>query len=93
MPNFAAVGSADIEPTLNTDDLSVANQGNSYDTTVHIQQRNLEIPIPPFSRIRFSLILPDAGTGGASSDPWGRKPWQTMIPTMTLSILERLKDE
>lgn len=93
VPDFAAVGAADMEPKLNSDDLNLANQGNSYDTTVHIQDRNLEIPIPPFSRIRFSLILPDAGTGGVSSEPWFRKPWQTMIPTMTLSILERLKNE
>tara|TARA_R110000823_G_scaffold206898_6_gene337606 strand:+ start:180 stop:1106 length:927 start_codon:yes stop_codon:yes gene_type:complete len=87
--------SADMQPTLDTGDLASgkANQGIGFGTTVHIKDAGLEIPLPPFSRIRFSLVLPDAGTAGAATDPWGSKPWQTMIPTMTLSLLERLKNE
>ena len=84
---------SDMQPTLNTGDLAGANQGIGFGTTIHVQDKNLSIPLPPFSRVRFSLALPDAGTGGAATDPWGSKPWQTSIPTMTLSILERIKDD
>jgi hypothetical protein len=88
--------SSDMVPSLNSGHL--AGQGIGFDTTLHIKDSDLKIPLPPFSRIRFSLILPDTGnsTGtGAGTDaaPWGAKPWQTMIPTLTLSILERLKDD
>lgn len=77
--------SSDMSPSLNTGDL--VGMGIGYDTTLHIKDSNLRIPIPPFSRVRFALILPDSG-----QLPWGVKPWQTMIPTLTLTLLERLKD-
>ena len=83
VPSVAAF-SADMEPTLNTGDL--VGMGIGYDTTLHIKDSNLRIPIPPFSRLRFALILPDSGLS-----PWGDKPWQTMIPTLTLARLERLR--
>lgn len=88
--------SSDIVPSLNSGHL--IGQGIGFDTTLHIKDSDLNIPLPPFSRVRFALILPDAGNttnvgAGSALAPWGSKPWQTMIPTLTLSILERLKDD
>ena len=88
---------SDMSPSLNMGHLA-GRQGNGFDTTLHIKDSDLRIPLPPFSRVRFSLILPDTGNNdnvgpGTDAAPWGAKPWQTMIPTLTLSILERLKDD
>lgn len=83
LPSVTAF-SADMQPSLNTGDLT--GMGIGYDTTLHIKDSNLRIPIPPFSRLRFALILPDSG-----KSPWGDKPWQTMIPTLTLTLFERLR--
>lgn len=49
--------------------------------------RNLNIPVPPVSRLRCSVILPSASTDNA---PWGASPGNTLIPTVTLTTLERL---
>ena len=80
----------DMEPNV-TDNLDTVGHemGNGFATTLHIKDSNLKIPVPPFSRLRFSLILPN----DATIAPWGAKPWQTMVPTMTLTLLERLKSD
>tara|TARA_Y100000401_G_C8318267_1_gene223797 strand:+ start:707 stop:1636 length:930 start_codon:yes stop_codon:yes gene_type:complete len=94
VPSITAF-SSDMVPSLDSGHL--AGQGIGFDTTLHIKDSDLRIPLPPFSRIRFALILPDTGTSsgayGTDAAPWYDKPWQTMIPTLTLSILERLKDD
>lgn len=79
--------SPDMVPTL------IADQATGFPTTLHIKDSDLKIPLPPFSRVRFALILPDTGTNKVDADPWGAKPWQTMIPTLTLSLLERLRND
>tara|TARA_R110000824_G_scaffold102703_2_gene244440 strand:+ start:17172 stop:18059 length:888 start_codon:yes stop_codon:yes gene_type:complete len=82
----AVTFSSDMSPAIDTGALT--GMGNGFSTTLHIKDSNLRIPVPPFSRLRFSLILPDDGLA-----PWGAKPWQTMIPTMTLTLLERLQSD
>jgi len=82
---------SDINPTI----ASVSSMGNGGLQSLAIEERDLNIPLPPLSRIRFSLVLPndpDPSTGGGFGyDPWGFKPWQTMIPTMSITLLERLE--
>ena len=77
---------ADINPTM-----SSVGMGAAGDVSLFIQVRELGIPIPPGSRLRFSLILSNDFAGGAGYQPWGLKPWQTFVPTMSLTLLERLE--
>jgi hypothetical protein len=72
--------SADIQPNL------LSTMGNGLTTSLRVREENLRIPVPPYSQLRFSLILPDDNKA-----PFGTKPWQTMIPTMSLTLLERLE--
>lgn len=86
----AVTFSPDMEPNVTSLlDLGSNVMGNGFATTLHIKDSNLKIPVPPFSRLRFSLILPS----DSAVAPWGLKPWQTMIPTMTLTLLERLESD
>ena len=57
-----------------------------HENSLSLNLSDLNIPIPPFTRIRFSLILPFE----SGHLPWGDKPWQNSVPTMTLNVLERL---
>lgn len=72
---------SDMNPKLN----SVTGMNPTHETSIAMKMGNMNIPIPPFTRLRFSLILPlEAG-----AEPWGDKPWKNAIPTMTLTLLER----
>ena len=84
VPSF----SADMVPNLLTSSAPAGTMGTGLTTTMRIREEDLKIPVPPYSKLRFSLILPDD-----NFDPWGTKPWQTMIPTMSLTFLERLESD
>tara|TARA_R100000808_G_scaffold22267_1_gene48365 strand:+ start:7377 stop:8306 length:930 start_codon:yes stop_codon:yes gene_type:complete len=72
---------SDMEPKLT----SVTGMNPTHEYSISMNLDDLNIPIPPFTRLRFSLILPlESG-----AEPWGIKPWQNSIPTMTLTLLER----
>lgn len=58
----------------------------TWNTSVAIQETNLCIPVPPESNVRVSLLLNN------QSNPWGEKPWYTVNPTVTLTMLEGLED-
>mgnify|MGYP003149349923 CR=1 FL=1 len=75
---------SDMDPKMS----SITGMGNGGQASLAIQERDLNIPVPPMSRIRFSLILPDDGFA-----PWDAKPWQTVVPTLSLTLLERLKSD
>ena len=81
-PGLAFAIGTDINPTL------ASVSGTSGGNSLFIQEHNLNIPVPPGSRIRFSLIIPSDSSG---YDPWGLTPWRTFVPTMTLTFLERLE--
>lgn len=78
------IASADMNPSLT----SVSGMVPVHENSLSMNMDDLNIPIPPYTRIRFSLILPFE----SGKLPWGDKPWQNAIPTMTLNVLERLTD-
>jgi len=84
-PGLAFSLGTDINPTV------ASVSGPAGGTSLFIQEENLNIPVPPGSRVRFSLLIPHDYNGGASYAPWGLTPWRTFVPTMTLTFLERLE--
>ena len=73
---------SDMTPTM----ASIGAMGNGGQVSLAIQEGDLRIPVPPLSRLRFSLVIPDDG-----SDPWGARAWASMVPCITITILERLE--
>ena len=73
----------DMNPSLT----SVAGMTPMHETSLSMNLDNLNIPIPPYTRLRFSLVLP-VGTGPL----WTAQPWRLSIPTLSLTVLERLAD-
>lgn len=69
--------------------LSTNLGGNAPQFSLSINERDLFIPIPAFTRIKVSMVIPVEAAGVA---PWGDKPWQTFNPSLTLTILEGLQD-
>lgn len=59
----------------------------TYGNSLALTLSGLNIPIPPYSRLRFSLILPLL-----PFEPWTDKPWTKAMPTLSFNILERLTD-
>ena len=78
---------SDMSPTI----ASIAGMGTAgIDRSLLISERDLNIPVPPVSRLRFSVILPNAA---ANNFPWGASPGNTIVPTITLTLLERLESD
>lgn len=73
----------DMNPSLT----SVTTMVPMHETSLSMNLDNLNIPIPPYTRLRFSLILPISG-----GPLWGAQPWKHSIPTLSLTVLERLAD-
>lgn len=73
----------DMNPSLT----SVTSMVPMHETSLSMNLDNLNIPIPPYTRLRFSLVLP-VGTGPL----WTAQPWRLSIPTLSLTVLERLAD-
>ena len=71
-----------MNPTM----ASIPAMVNGGQVSLAIQEKDLRIPVPPLSRLRFSLVLPDDGL-----QPWGTRPWASMVPCVTITILERLE--
>jgi hypothetical protein len=79
-PVDPGVAFTDMLPNLS----SVGTMVTQHQKSVMMWDENLAIPVPPFTRLRFSLILP------AGYPPWNGTPWRTGVPTMTLTLLEGL---
>jgi len=75
-------GFPDMNPSLTSVPPMVQLHANS----LAIQHKNLSIPVPPYTRLRFSLVLPMGYV------PWDDKPWQKSNPTVTVTVLEGLGD-
>jgi len=82
--NFASI--TDMNPKLNSHSQGWMNPTHEHSLSMNLH--DLNIPIPPYTRLRFSLILPIE----AGAEPWGLTPWTNAIPTMTLTLLERTVD-
>ena len=73
----------DMNPSLT----SVPGMVPMHETSLSMNLDDLNIPIPPYTRLRFSLVLP------VSAGPlWGIQPWGRSIPTLSLTVLERIAD-
>lgn len=79
-----------FRPKVNTaaptnDMLPAMNGGGLSGYAVSL--RNLNIPIAPFSRVRYAVVIPlySAGTG---LNNWGARPWASSVWSQTLTILE-----
>ena len=82
LSSLEPVGFPDMNPTLG----SVTGMSVLHSISLAISHKGLSIPIPPFTRLRFSLVLP------LGSVPWGTTPWRGSIPTITATVLEGLGD-
>ena len=80
-PNPGAIPS-DMTPNI------LSQMGTAgMERSLFMTERNLNIPVPPVSRLRLSIILPDAVE---NNEPWGTSPGNTFVPTVTLTVLEGL---
>ena len=73
---------ADMNPPLSSD-----LGGNAPHLSLSLNEPGLFIPIPAFTRIKLSVVIPNY-----SQAPWTNTPWRTFNPTLTLTILEGLED-
>tara|TARA_R100000655_G_scaffold19642_2_gene40857 strand:+ start:261 stop:1169 length:909 start_codon:yes stop_codon:yes gene_type:complete len=71
----------DMNPSLT----SVSGMNPTHEHSLSMNLTDLNIPVPPFTRLRFALILPL----DTNCPVWGDQPWTKFIPTMSLTILER----
>ncbi len=51
---------------------------------------NLNLPLPPKARVRMALGIPKYKAATAGRATWGATPWNTFVPSMTVTILEPL---
>ena len=65
---------------------------HSPQASLSVNEFDIGLPIPPLTRIRFSVIVPVGAAGAAVAKPWYDKPWSKFNPTVTLTVLEQLKD-
>ena len=72
----------DMNPSLS----SVAGMSILPADCLSIESKGLAIPVPPFTRLRFSIVLP------IGYEPWNDTPWRSSIPTVTITILEGLSN-
>lgn len=78
---ISLAGVSDMNPSLT----SVSGMNPTHEHSLSMNLDDLNIPVPPFTRLRFALILPlDSGC-----PVWGTRPWKNFIPTLSLNILER----
>tara|TARA_R100000808_G_scaffold14312_1_gene33875 strand:+ start:1463 stop:2356 length:894 start_codon:yes stop_codon:yes gene_type:complete len=91
--NAAMSGNA-ANPTSIPNDMTpniLAGMGTAgMERSLFMTERDLNIPVPPVSRLRFSVILPNADE---NNNPWYTSPGNTFVPTVTLTILERLSSD
>lgn len=80
---ISLAGIDDMNPKLT----SVTGMVPMHETSLSMNLDDLNIPIPPYTRLRFSVVLP-VGAGPL----WSAQPWRNSIPTLTLTVLERIVD-
>ena len=61
--------------------------GNAPSFSVSFNESGLFLPVPSYTRIKLSMIIPTY-----SNNPWTATPWKTFNPTLTLTVLEGLED-
>jgi hypothetical protein len=79
-------------PALFTDmlpSLDTLLGGNAPELSLSINEHGLFIPVPPFTRIKLSMVIPVEAAGVV---PWGETPWRNFNPSLTLTVLEGLED-
>jgi hypothetical protein len=80
-----------FRPTIATpapanDMLPAVNGGGLSGYAVSLQ--NLNIPIAPFSRVRYAVVIPKYPGGSTGETNWTTRPWASSVWSQTLTILE-----
>jgi len=72
------------------DMLPAANGGglSGYAVSLH----DLNIPVAPFSRVRYAIVIPKYPAGTSGETDWTARPWAASVWSQTLTILEPNKD-
>ena len=78
---------ANTSTTAPSFDMLPSYAGSDRLEAVAVTGRDLNIPLAPGTRLRFSVTIPSGGT-----TYWGDKPWRAAVPNLTLTLLEPLVD-
>jgi hypothetical protein len=81
-PSGPPAAFADMAPALDSN-----LGGNAPSFSLSFNEHGLFLPIPSYTRLKLSIVVPTY-----SQDPWASLPWKTFNPTLTLTILEGLED-
>ena len=75
-----------LVPTVPADDMLPPANGGGL-TGFSINLNDLNIPIAPYSRVRFAIMIPKY-SGGGGLTYWTARPWATAVFSQVLTILE-----
>ena len=75
-----------LVPVVPADDMIPAANGGGL-TGFSINLNDLNIPIAPYSRVRYAVMIP-AYSGAPGATYWTARPWATAVFSQVLTILE-----
>lgn len=75
-----------IRATPSDDMLPALNGGGLSGFSININ--DLNIPIAPYSRVRYAVIIPKYAGGSPGETNWKARPWANSVYSQVLTILE-----
>lgn len=76
-----------VIPVVPADDMIPPTNGGAL-TGFSVNLNDLNIPIAPYSRVRFAVLIPEYTGGSTGALYWTARPWACSVFSQVLTILE-----